>query len=434
MVLKSLFFSLFNSLAVTLISSPALGQDYICGTDLSASVFPSSPSADIPKISKVWKGKQIGLVIKIAFSDLAYTGTDSTINSANASINTLYRSMSRNTFEWDFRIYPKTITAPGTAASYGGTGFNALQSWISAYMKDTLGLKLGTDYNVYIASFPHIDVAWAGLSNLRDADWINGSYGSGVTGHELGHSLGLMHAHSIEAGADMFGIPGTTSQTNEYGNPFDILGRGGINGHFNVMSKWRIGWIDTVELKEIKTSGVYRVYASDNALHRGRLIGIRVPTGNPAYAYWFEYRSVNTGARNGATLFFQGFTSTTNMDTWFMDTTPGSRTSGDESDGVLAVGKEFTDKYGTATFKTVGLNSGVWDQEGWVELNINIVGTILIKSRNTQVLRNEWLAESPLVNLLGRKVGNKVEKHLSGQVLILNIDGEGHQKLVLQQR
>ncbi len=189
-----------------------------------------------------------------------------------------------------------------------------------------------------------------------------------------------------------------------------------------------------MELKEIKTSGVYRVYASDNALHRGRLIGIRVPTGNPAYAYWFEYRSVNTGARNGATLFFQGFTSTTNIDTWFMDTTPGSRTSGDESDGVLAVGKEFTDKYGTATFKTVGLNSGVWDQEGWVELNINIVGTILIKSRNTQVLRNEWLAESPLVNLLGRKVGNKVEKHLSGQVLILNIDGEGHQKLVLQQR
>ncbi len=376
----------------------AQDEEINCGT-------PDDPVAlaktsDLPKITKTWSGTLKAMVIRISFSDAPYTVDTATIGKTNASINNLYRSMSRNTFEWDWHLYGPILNAPGTKADYGAN-FSSLQSWISQQMTSA-GLKRGTDYDVYVASFPQISVGWAGLSNLREADWINGSYSAGVTGHELGHSLGLPHAHSIEAGPDMFGTPGTTSQTNEYGNPYDIMGRGGSTGHFNVLYKWRIGWEDADEIKEVKTSGTYRIYAQDNGVHKARTIGLRVSSGDVNYGYWFEYRTISTSARNGATVMFQGFRTNTNLDSWYLDTTPGSKTSGDESDGVLAVGKSFQDKYGQTTFKTLAINTGVWSEEGYVDLQVTIPGTVptgLQVARSVNLFRN---GDAPSYNLMGR--------------------------------
>src|SRR5690606_4818364 len=126
---------------------------------------------------------------------------------------------------------------------------------------------------------------------------------------------------------------------------------------------------------EITNSGVYRIYAQDNAVHKSRTIGLKIPAGNPAYSYWFEYRTASTNARNGASVSFQGFQGTSNLNSWFLDTTPGSRSSNDETDGILAVGKQFQDKYGEATFRTVAVNSGTWTADGWVDLEVVIPGT-----------------------------------------------------------
>jgi hypothetical protein len=386
----------------------AQDEDVTCGLSDEAAASGAfgalSKSADIPKVSKVWSGKLKALVIRVGFSDAPYAIDTATINRTNTTINTLYRNMSRNTFEWDWRIHPIILNAPGTKAGYG-SNFSSLQSWISTQMT-AANLRRGIDYDVYVATFPQIAVGWAGLSNMRDADWINGSYGAGVTGHELGHSLGLPHAHSIEAGPDMFGTPGTTTQTNEYGNPYDIMGRGGSSGHFNVLYKWRIGWEDTVEIKEVKTSGTYRIYAQDNSVHKGRTIGIRVPSGNTSYAYWFEYRTISTSARNGAAVMFQGFRTATNLDSWYLDTTPGSRTSGDESDGVLAVGKQFQDKYGETTFKTLAINTGTWTEEGWVDLQINIPGSPVPVISGNKGIRLMGNGDATTFDMMGRAVSD----------------------------
>ncbi|HKP95925.1 MAG TPA: hypothetical protein VJ385_09225 [Fibrobacteria bacterium] len=390
------------ALTATLAMGRAAAEDeeIVCGTpDETAGAL--AKSADIPKISKVYSGKLRALVIRIGFSDAPYSIDTAAINKTNATINVLYRSMSRNTFEWDWKTYGTVLSAPGTRADYGAN-FSSLQSWISSQLT-SLGLKRGTDYDVYVASFPQIAVNWSGLSNMRDADWINGSYGAGVTGHELGHSLGLPHAHSIEAGPDMFGTPGTTAQSNEYGNPYDIMGRGGSSGHFNVLYKWRIGWEDAEEIKEIKNSGIYRIYAQDNAVHKGRIIGLRVPSGNANYGYWFEYRTLSTAARNGAAVMFQGFRTSTNLDSWYLDTTPGSRSSGDESDGVLAIGRQFKDKYGETTFKTLAVNTGTWNEEGWVDVQITIPGSA-VSLASRPGIRLFRASEASAFNVMGRAV------------------------------
>lgn len=389
--------------AAIAVPRPARAQEeaFNCGTP-DAAFDALAKSADVPKVTKVYSGKLKAMVIRIGFSDAPYTVDTATINKTNAAINTLYHSMSRNTFEWDWSTYGQILNAPGTRADYGAN-FSSLQSWIVTQLT-AANLKRGTDYDVYVASFPQINVSWSGLSNLRDADWINGTYSAGVTGHELGHSLGLPHAHSIEAGPDMFGTPGTTTETNEYGNPFDIMGRGGATGHFNVLYKWRIGWEDSNEVKEIKASGTYRIYAQDNAVHKNRLIGVRVPSGNANYGYWFEYRTISTAARNGAAVMFQGFRTPTNLDSWYLDTTPGSRASGDESDGVLAVGKQFQDKYGDATFKTLAINTGVWNEDGYVDLQITIPGTTPLTLAVDHGIRLFRAAGSPSFDMMGRTI------------------------------
>ena len=421
----------FIALAAMWANSTA--EDFVCGTpDEAVTLTSSADQMDLPKISKVWKGKLKALVLRISYSDAPYAVTEANINTTNEAINVLYRSMSRNTFEWDWKIHPTTFNAPGTTASYTAN-WNSLQSYISQQIS-AAGLVRCTatnaatcDYDVYVASFPKLNLGWAGMSNMRDADWINGSYSSGVTSHELGHSVSLPHAHSIEAGTDMFGTPGTSSQTNEYGNPFDVMGRGGNTAHFGTMYKWRIGWEDADEIIELKNNGTYRIYAHDNADHKARLLGIRVPSGNPAYAYWFEYRTVNTSARLGATVTFQGFTSATNLDNWFLDATPGSKTSGDESDGVLGVGKEFKDKYGQGTFKVLAVSTGVTGAEAWVDLQVNIPGVSVFPGKQVNLLHPGWQTGSPVFYVAGRKVDGH-----AAQVLALRNTGNGP-RLILQQ-
>lgn len=392
-------------------------ENYVCGTpDLPD---PLAKTAELPRITKVYSGKSVAVMVRIAFSDQPYTVAESTITKTHNAINVLYRSMSRNTFEFDFKIHPEVWTAPGTGASYV-TNFSSLQSFVTTKMREA-GYVKGTNYTVFVASFPRIGLSWAGLSNGPNsgANYINGSYSSGVTAHELGHAVGLPHAHSIEAGTDPFGVPGTSSQHVEYGNPYDVMGNAGGMGHFNVNYKWRTGWLDANEALEVKTSGVYRLYAQDNAVHKGRLLGIRVPSGDARYAYWFEYRSAISSARLGTVVLFEGFQTTTNRGIHILDMTPASRTSGDAQDGILAVGKDFKDKYGTATFKTLAINNNVWTEEGWVDLEVTIPGTVMARfDRPAAYAKALRPGNARVVDLMGRTLGNA----LPAKILILKGD------------
>lgn len=405
---SKVFFSWCLAAILTLgsVSTQAQEDAFICGSDEAS--FALGKSAAIPAIRKKWSGTLKALILRISFTNAPFTIDTTTMITANATINKLYASMSRNTFQWDFRIYPQVLASPGASSDFDTTTFENLQTWIVAQLR-ALNLKRGTDYDVYIAVFPQISVGWAGLSNLNDANWINRSYSAGVVGHELGHSLGLPHAHSIEAGTDIFGVPGTTSQSVEYGNLFDIMGNGSSSGQFNTAYKWNIGWMDTAEVLEVKAPGTYRIYSHDNEAHKGRLASLRIPSGNASYAYWIEYRSGLTTTRNGACVMFSGFLNK-KTDNWLLDATPGSRRSSDESDGVLAVGKSLVDKYGTTSFEVLGVNSNVWDANGYVDVLVTMPGiTSIAPKLRRNALRGGggqvgFVPQGLALNALGRLI------------------------------
>jgi hypothetical protein len=399
-------------------------EEILCGTtdDSHARALEKSSASPLPAV-KVYSGVLKAVVFRIEFSDAPSNVTEATITANNVIINDFYKSMSRNKFYWEFSIYPQVLKAPGTKASYDGN-FTALRSWISTAVTAT-GLKRGTDYAVYNVTFPQLSgLGWSGLSSggTSGQNYMNGSYGTGVTAHEMGHTVGLAHAHAINAGTtDMFGTPGTTSQHVEYGHPFDVMGRGGSTGHFNICYKYRDGWTDGegVEVSEVTKSGVYRLFAHDNTDHKARLLGIRVPAGNASYGYWFEYRTNSTTNRKGASVMFDGFTADgrNRADTWFLDLTPGTAS---DNDGVMVPGMEFKDKYGATTFKVLGINA-VEGPEGWVDVQVNYGGATSI-ARNRPGLRYAALgADMPAFSVMGRTLRDLS----STQALILRHQGGG---------
>ncbi len=65
-----------------------------------------------------------------------------------------------------------------------------------------------------------------GLRGARRV-WLNGSFGTGVTAHELGHNYGVHHANLWQTTDGSVIGPGANV---EYGNVFDVMGRGGVRG------------------------------------------------------------------------------------------------------------------------------------------------------------------------------------------------------------
>ena len=170
----------------------------------------------------------------------------------------------------------------------------------------------------------------------RAGIWLNGSFGSGVTAHELGHNYGVHHANLwqttdgsvIGAGANV-----------EYGNVFDVMGRGGIRGHFNAWFKNRLDWLLTGEYTQVTESGTYPIEPIDDPAATGQraLRIVKDTTRN----YWVEFRqafTTNRWASNGAMLNW-GYNN--NTGSHLLDTTPGS--SNAQNDAPLLVGRTFSD-------------------------------------------------------------------------------------------
>jgi hypothetical protein len=136
------------------------------------------------------------------------------------------------------------------------------------------------------------------------------------------------------------------------------------------------------EIKDVGASGTFRLYAHDNPIKLGKLASLRVPAGNGKYVYWIEYRTAyssdHVDTRHSAGMRLENYFS--GGKTALLDLTPGSRSPDyDFNDAHLDVGKEFKDPFGNFTLKTLGVNEGVWDENGWVDVQVTWTGNVAIR-------------------------------------------------------
>lgn len=132
-----------------------------------------------------------------------------------------------------------------------------------------------------------------GIVRLGRVTYIGLRFGSGTVAHELGHSLGLVHANGWDCRPE---IMGTVCSSDEYGDPYDAMGNGGLS-HFNAFSKEKLGWFAEDEIVIAASGlrrgkGTYTLEAFESPTSRVKALKVR---GYDSYRkvpvwYYIEYR------------------------------------------------------------------------------------------------------------------------------------------------
>ncbi|HVG68521.1 MAG TPA: hypothetical protein VM785_10020 [Gaiellales bacterium] len=116
----------------------------------------------------------------------------------------------------------------------------------------------GYQHVMYV--FPRQTVCgWAGLAYLPGTEsWINGDLSVRVTGHELGHNLGLHHAGSwfCTSASNQAVAISSACQLDEYNDPWDVMGALGSR-HNHGWNLQRLGVLQASNVQTVSASGTY---------------------------------------------------------------------------------------------------------------------------------------------------------------------------------
>ena len=201
--------------------------------------------------------------------------------------------------------------------------------------------------------------------------WIYGDSVS-VTAHEVGHVFGLAHANYWDtAGTSAIGV----GANGEYGGYYDVMGGVGVpTGHYNAQGKNQIRWLPNDYVTETTTSGLYRIYAQDQAiLDPGKRFALKIKKDN-LRTYWGELRGLYTGSTNdtwadkGLILGWK-YPSGGGSNIQLIDTTPGSAFG--KTDSPISLGRTFSDTDAGIHITTVAVNAATATSPKSVDVQVN---------------------------------------------------------------
>ncbi len=201
--------------------------------------------------------------------------------------------------------------------------------------------KIFSEYNVIAYVFPAIpdEPANANSSNchwnaitkgipgdpiVAPAHFLNGDYDglndvnhgalgsltatkfySGILTHEVGHSLGLSHAHGLLCGTKQIDKYENCTLYN-YGDRFDLIGGAwDYHSHTNAKNKVMQNWIPTPNLKTVTSTGEYTLYSSSRN-RSGQTQVIKIPRSTDGGNYYIEYKSKNSGDGGAPSYVYEG--------------------------------------------------------------------------------------------------------------------------------
>ena len=158
-----------------------------------------------------------------------------------------------------------------------------------------------------IISAPKAGCVWSGRAQVGNALEHSGtlvlhdSKDSFVIIHELGHSFGLGHTNFLRCSdGKPDGAWGEICKAVEYGGTIDVMGNVETNSPLNTYHQWRMGLLDSSQIKQVWGSETLTLVPSDFAK------GIRaIYMRDGKSAYWIEYRRTleGVGYKPGLVIF-----------------------------------------------------------------------------------------------------------------------------------
>jgi Bacterial Ig domain/NPCBM-associated, NEW3 domain of alpha-galactosidase len=224
-------------------------------------------------------------------------------------------------------------------------------------------------YDHYLYVFPNNACQFSGSSTVGGTpskSMINGDFTLGVVAHELGHGLGLYHAHSYQQN-------GTSL---EYGDSVDMMGAS-RSAHFSTFQKERLGWLNygaSPPLTTVQSSGTYALdpYESTGSNPKAlKILKSLDPLTGKRTWYYVEYRQASgfdsyiadassleldsSNVLNGV-LIHTGSADESGNTSFLLDMTPETYHLYSH-DPALVVGKSFSDSSAGLTITTEWVNS-----------------------------------------------------------------------------
>ncbi len=166
-----------------------------------------------------------------------------------------------------------------------------------------------TDYSkrYLIIAAPKAGCVWSGRAQIGGAQSRSGILVLHDTGdayvivHELGHTFGLGHTNFLRCDDNKSDGPwGDICKAVEYGGIIDVMGNVETTSPLNTYHQWRMGLLDSSQVKQVWQSQTLTLAPSDFATGI-RAIYIR----DGKSAYWIEYRRAldGVGYKPGLVIF-----------------------------------------------------------------------------------------------------------------------------------
>ena len=240
----------------------------------------SAGGASAPAIARPAVGKLRVLVVPAFWSD--YAGAEpasvARITELMNMVRAYYLEASYGKLELVLTVTPwirLSVPNPGGCPNVPAVKAVLASPAIASYLAAGLDRIVVFQPRVAEQCFPH------GIAAGPSA-WINGVFDEKVIGHELGHTLGLGHAHQLNCGAEA-ALVVRACRVVVTGDFYALMGKWNM-GHLIAMHKAQLGWITPVT----HAGGVAEYDLTPIAAKDGALYAVKVVRG--ARTFWIERR------------------------------------------------------------------------------------------------------------------------------------------------